>query len=63
MYKESIDSYYTAVMRCVTHACEESLPVRQVSCVNDFVVPGLDGMNMCRVSIEMLEMHFWHGSW
>jgi hypothetical protein len=23
----------------------------------------LDGMNMCRVSIEMLEMHFWHGSW
>jgi hypothetical protein len=38
MYKESIDSYYTAVIRCVTHACEESLPVRQVSCVSDFVV-------------------------
>jgi hypothetical protein len=40
MYKESIDSNYTAAMRCVTHAGEESLPVRQVSSVSDFVVPG-----------------------
>jgi hypothetical protein len=37
---EFIDSYCTAVVRCVTHASEESLPVRQVSCVNDFGVPG-----------------------
>jgi hypothetical protein len=23
----------------------------------------LDEISMFRVSIEMLEMHFWHGSW